>query len=82
MKITLSKLSALFVGLALGFMIGIIMPTTKKTTTVQFSPDLSNLNTQVAVLKGQMSAITDRYNDYGIRLRIIEKRMKIFNKEN
>jgi hypothetical protein len=80
MNITLSKLSALFIGLALGFMIGLTIPTTKKEVIVQLNPDLSNLNTQVAVLQGQVSAITGRYNDYGDRLRIIEDRMKIFNR--
>jgi len=50
---------------------------------VQFNPDLrdqvQNLNIHVAVLQGQMSAITGRYNDHGHRLQIVEERMAIFN---
>jgi hypothetical protein len=51
-----------------------------KPAIVQLNPDLSNLNTQVAVLKGQVSSINEQYNDYGVRLRIIEERMVIFNR--
>ena len=52
-----------------------------KPAIVQFSPDLSNLNTQVAVLQGQVKSINERYNYNSVRLRIIEDRMSIFNRE-
>lgn len=56
------------------------------TPVAQLNPDLPNqvyeLNTHVAILRGQVSAITGRYNDHGARIKVIEDRMSILNGGN
>jgi len=48
-------------------------------------PDLPNpdirLQTQVDVLTGQVTAITNLYNDYGYRIQIIEDKLRIFERD-
>ena len=43
------------------------------------STEIARLNVNTSVLKGQIIAITERYNDYGLRIREIEDKLSIFN---
>lgn len=62
------------ISISIGFIIG-----NNYQKKININSDLPNLNVQIAVIEGQLKAITERYNDYGYRIQHIEDRMRIFN---
>jgi hypothetical protein len=88
MKLTNIQLLIIFIiGIGTGIAgTGAIYELKRTKAVVQLNSDLQNqiqeLNIQAAILKGQVSAITDTYNNHDARLEVIEDKMRIFNGGN